>query len=372
MGDNWIPGAERIGSGSIGGAMDTPDGPARVVWHTTESGAGDGAFDSVGNYLVNIAAEPHILYDPTTDRIGQYGPLGQSARALRNDGATRTNRVGAACIQIEVLARAARPFTSYWQPGPNFRALMAAIRSWGIPDHFPMGYPPAYPGGSRRDRTVWLNQGGHYGHANVPGNDHGDPGAIDPAALFGAAGGSAGTGGDGGGNPAPTVSRAQTVINGLVYGYGAQGEHVTAVGRALVGAGFGSHYAEGPGPLWSDADTANYRDYQQSLGFSGSDADGVPGETSLRRLLGYLPGGIEPFPGADFFQPGRHSGVITRMGERLVAEGCGRYAVGPGPDWGAADQRSYAAWQRRLGYGGSAADGVPGQTSWDRLRVPTG
>lgn len=41
----------------------------------------------------------------------------------------------------------------------------------------------------------------------------------------------------------------------------------------------------------------------------------------------------EPFPGAGFFAAGRRSAVITGMGRRLVAEGCGRYEVGPGPSW---------------------------------------
>ncbi|MBP2400878.1 peptidoglycan-binding protein [Streptomyces syringium] len=78
----------------------------------------------------------------------------------------------------------------------------------------------------------------------------------------------------------------------------------------------------------------------------------------------------EPFPGADFFRPGRHSPVITAMGKRLVAEGCGRYEEGPGPEWTEADRKSYAAWQRKLGYAGSDADGTPGRTSWTKLRVP--
>jgi hypothetical protein len=77
-----------------------------------------------------------------------------------------------------------------------------------------------------------------------------------------------------------------------------------------------------------------------------------------------------PFPGADFFRTGRRSSLITAMGKRLVAEGCGRYSRGPGPNWTEADRRSYAAWQRKLGYAGSAADGIPGPTSWAKLRVP--
>ncbi|MFB7307464.1 peptidoglycan-binding protein [Streptomyces sp. NPDC056192] len=82
------------------------------------------------------------------------------------------------------------------------------------------------------------------------------------------------------------------------------------------------------------------------------------------------PAKLEPFPGAAFFRAGRHSAVITAMGKRLVAEGCGRYEVGPGPDWSEADRKSYAAWQRKLGYLGTDADGIPGKASWDRLKVP--
>ncbi|TXS48882.1 peptidoglycan-binding protein [Streptomyces sp. t39] len=78
----------------------------------------------------------------------------------------------------------------------------------------------------------------------------------------------------------------------------------------------------------------------------------------------------EPFPGAAFFQVGRRSAIVTAMGRRLVAEGCGRYEVGPGPAWSEADRKSYAAWQRKLGYSGGDADGIPGKTSWDRLKVP--
>ncbi|MFC9424390.1 peptidoglycan-binding protein [Streptomyces sp. NPDC056987] len=82
------------------------------------------------------------------------------------------------------------------------------------------------------------------------------------------------------------------------------------------------------------------------------------------------PASYEPFPGAAFFAVGRRSAVVTAMGKRLVAEGCGQYQVGPGPDWSEADRASYAAWQRKLGFSGGDADGVPGRTSWDRLKVP--
>ncbi|MDT0610099.1 peptidoglycan-binding protein [Streptomyces lancefieldiae] len=77
-----------------------------------------------------------------------------------------------------------------------------------------------------------------------------------------------------------------------------------------------------------------------------------------------------PFPGAAFFTGRTSSPVITAMGRRLVAEGCSAYSVGPGPRWTEADRRSYAAWQRKLGFRGGDADGVPGRTSWNALKVP--
>jgi hypothetical protein len=79
----------------------------------------------------------------------------------------------------------------------------------------------------------------------------------------------------------------------------------------------------------------------------------------------------EPFPGASFFAAGRRSPIIAAMHKRLVAEGCDKYASTANADvWGSGDERSYAAWQRKLGYAGADADGVPGPTSWSKLQVP--
>ncbi|MFJ5294536.1 peptidoglycan-binding protein [Streptomyces sp. NPDC088348] len=186
-----------------------------------------------------------------------------------------------------------------------------------------------------------------------------------------------------GGNPAPPnpggdssgVARYQVTINDLKYGYGASGAQVTKVGQALVKQGC-SAYKTGPGPDWTDADTLSYQKWQKKLGYTGDAADGVPGAESLKKLLGSLPSkpapsrpAYEPFPGAAFFHTGRTSPVITAMGRRLVAEGCSHYSQGPGPNFTNADKASYAAWQRKCGYTGTAADGIPGKESWDKLHV---
>jgi hypothetical protein len=291
MGEIWIKEAERLGDGSIGGAMDTPSAPPRVVWHTTESGAGNASFNAVGRYLITVGAEPHILYDPTTDRLAQYGPLNQSARALKNDGATRTNRTGRVCIQVEVLARAGTPFTGYWKPGPNFRALMRAIRSWGVPDTWPAG--SCAPGASR-PRTTWATKGGHYGHCHIPGNDHWDPGSIDRAAILKAAGGggSAPQGGTSGGStskPAtPTVDLSNLIAAarrdpGLRQGGTTHAADVRIVEAALRAEGLLSSTYAGDGSFGSVTVDA-YAKWQRKCGYTGSAADGIPGKASLEKL----------------------------------------------------------------------------------------
>ncbi|MFD4608270.1 peptidoglycan-binding protein [Streptomyces sp. NPDC058440] len=313
--------------------MDKPDAPARVVWHTTESGDGDAAFKSVAEYLIKIGAEPHILYDPTTDRIGQFGPLNESARALKNDGSTRTNRVGRACIQIEVLARASNPFTAYWKPGPNFKALMESIRSWGVPDVFPMGTPAKTSTDCKRDRNKWLTTGGHYGHCNAPGNDHWDPGAIDTAALFAA------------------VSKAPTApSSGTTYKVKA-GDSLSAIGRAT-------------GVPWETVASLNglkppYLLFPgQELKLKASTAAPAPKPAAK----------VPPFPGTQYFKAGADNGYVKQLGEALVRKGFGRYySVGPGPRWSESDRKAVEAFQKAQGWTGASADGYPGPETWARL-----
>jgi LysM repeat protein len=81
-------------------------------------------------------------------------------------------------------------------------------------------------------------------------------------------------------------------------------------------------------------------------------------------------GEFEPFPGKDFFQPSVSSPIIEAMGHRLIEEGCSAYSDGPDSRWSEADRKSYAKFQRKLGFSGADADGTPGPQSWERLRVP--
>lgn len=84
----------------------------------------------------------------------------------------------------------------------------------------------------------------------------------------------------------------------------------------------------------------------------------------------HLPQQYAPFPGSAYFRAGRSDSLIARMGQRLVEEGCSAYQVGPSNDWSDADRKSYAKWQYKCGYRGDDADGIPGKSSWDKLKVP--
>jgi len=212
MGTVWISEAEQLAPIGTSGTM--LGGPPRVVWHTTEAPSGGNYFALMDRVLTGKQAEPHILYDPVTDRMGQYFPLNKSARALRNDAVSglSTNKTGTVCIQIEVVGYAHTPFTSYWKPGRNFRALMQAIRSWGIPDVWPAGRMSAGGESVSRSLTTYKTQAGHYGHCHVPGNTHWDCGAIDQHALFAAAGGSTSEDDDMTGEQAAQLARIENIL----------------------------------------------------------------------------------------------------------------------------------------------------------------
>jgi len=77
-----------------------------------------------------------------------------------------------------------------------------------------------------------------------------------------------------------------------------------------------------------------------------------------------------PFPGVGFFRLGQNHPLILAMGKRLVAEGYKGYSVGPSTKFERGDIKAYAWYQRKLGYSGKDADGYPGKSSWDKLKVP--
>ncbi|WP_053740171.1 peptidoglycan-binding protein [Streptomyces sp. NRRL WC-3618] len=339
-GPAYIDGVTRLGDQRIGGAMDTPLEPPRAVWHTTESPAGGDYFTSVAAFLIRAGVEPQVIYCPVTDRLGQFGPLNLSSRALKNDGTKRTNRTGKVCIQIEVLGRASAPWTKGFDPKakPNFQRLLTAIRAHDIPDVWPVGALPATAAAAtERPRTTWENKGGHYGHSQIPGQDHWDPGALDTEIVPG---------------------------------------RPSSDGRGTTpDAGSGTYTVKAGDTLTSIA-TAHRTTVAALLSLNGiKDAD----EISVGQRLRLPTAGpakppaprYEPFPGTAFFHAGRRSPLVTALGRRLVALGFGKhYTSGPGPEWSEADRLNVADFQRSRPELAGDADGIPGTRTWAALKIP--
>lgn len=282
MADLWMPGATRL---DIGDHAPTDGGPAKAIAHITWDRNASAAkpqdlvtYEALRTYFSGSGkgVAPHILWDPFGGRFTQFVPADSRSKSLVDQaGGTRTNRAGSVVIQVEAL------FFPYCRVGDRVYAklsdtpckgwadLQAWVHSWGVPNTWPMGRPVDFT--PHRSESVWETHGGWYGHSQVPENDHQDPGS------------------------------------------------------------------------WPD--------------FVGTPTPVTPT--------------YEPFPGAAFFTAGRKSPVIAAMHKRLVAVGCGRYQSSANADvWGSGDVASYAAWQRHLGYSGTDANGIPGKTSWDKLKVP--
>ncbi|WP_405561206.1 peptidoglycan-binding protein [Streptomyces sp. NBC_01180] len=69
------------------------------------------------------------------------------------------------------------------------------------------------------------------------------------------------------------------------FGKGAKNANVTRLGRMLVARGGGRFYRRGPGPRWGEADRRATQAFQRAQGWTGSEADGLPGRTTWNLLV---------------------------------------------------------------------------------------
>ncbi|MEV5877924.1 peptidoglycan-binding protein [Streptomyces sp. NPDC052101] len=194
---------------------------------------------------------------------------------------------------------------------------------------------------------------------------------------------------DSGGGAHQAQSKPKVAYPGAVYfGPGASNDYVTLLGQMLVARGGRSYYPEGPGPVWGDADRRATLAFQLAQGWSGSEADGLPGPDTWDLLAtgkgkDIAPGaagedlprahGVPGYPGRDHFRPGAQNEYVTRLRRQLVKKGFGRFYAGTyGARWGDADRRAVAAFQRAQGWRGGTADGYPGPETWRRLFADAG
>jgi len=190
----------------------------------------------------------------------------------------------------------------------------------------------------------------------------------------------------------PAAAAAARYPGAAAFGPGARSPYITQLGRLLVQRGGARFYRSGPSPVWGAADRRATQAFQRAQGWTGRDADGLPGPLTWEYLVkgrgrdipatgaggGSEGGGTEgrsaatgkvpAYPGRGAFRPGQSNAHVERLGHRLVQKGFGRhYRQGPGPRWGESDRRNVEAFQRAQGWRGGAADGFPGPETWRRL-----
>jgi hypothetical protein len=185
--DLWMPGAERI---DIRDHAPTDGGPAKAIAHITWD---KNATEAKPQALVPYAnlrsyftgggqgVAPHILWDPFTGAFCQFVPADSRSKSLADKaGGTRTNRAGSVVIQIEALffpwcvVKGKAYECLQDTPCEGWDKLHAWVKSWGVPDVWPMGRPTSFV--PHRNAAVWESRAGWYGHSQAPENDHQDPG----------------------------------------------------------------------------------------------------------------------------------------------------------------------------------------------------
>jgi hypothetical protein len=268
MVDLWMPGAVRH---SVGNTGKMNGGPARAVWHIT-SNATDWTFKNELGWFTGGGADvaPHLLWEPFTGELAQMFPADSRSLSLQNAGTVRTNRTGKYCIQIETVFTAnetvggKRYATVRDTPCKGLDGIMTWLRSLGIPDVWPGGAPTGFV----RDTVpldAWTKLGGHYGHNQIPGNSHVDPGPMPD--LFAHAPVTP---------PKPAVKYEPFPGAGW-FVMGRKSPIVEAMHNRLVAVGCGRYQSSSNKDVIGSGDKASYEAWQRKCGYPG---DWPPGKTT--------------------------------------------------------------------------------------------
>lgn len=287
MVDLWMPGAQHL---DIGDHQPTDGGPAKAIPHITWDRNATAAkpadlvsYEDLRSYFSGSGGgvAPHVLWDPFTGRVCQFVPANSRSKSLVDlAGGTRTNRAGSVVIQIEGL------FFPYCRVGGKVYAelidtpckgwseLHAWVHSWGVPDAWPNGRPE----NCTRDERTWETEAGWYPHAAVPENNHQDPLSWPafPAAP----------------KPPKPATKPKVSLAHVIYaakhdpaaaqGHTSYKNEVLLVEKALAAEKLlASQYVDGS---YGTKTVSAYAAWQRKLGYTGSAADGIPGQTSLTKL----------------------------------------------------------------------------------------
>ncbi|MGW1282229.1 peptidoglycan-binding protein [Streptomyces sp. NPDC002586] len=146
------------------------------------------------------------------------------------------------------------------------------------------------------------------------------------------------------------------------FGPGAVHEYVARLGRLLVARGGGAYYTQGPGPAWSEADRQATRAFQLAQGWSGADADGLPGPRTWELLITGKGKDIAG-KGKDIVGKGKDIGAKGRdvAGRGKGVERKGKEIAGQGKDVGG-KRKDVAGKRKDLAPGAAGAVRAVAQT----------
>ncbi|MFE2912998.1 peptidoglycan-binding protein [Kitasatospora indigofera] len=259
-----------------------------------------------------------------------------------------------------------------------------------------LAYEQTSPTTTRRTTpyAYWSNSSGYLPYRYKALSPGGTDGGTDPGTGTGTDPGT----GTGTGTSSDGTAQGTAFPGADKFGPGRSNEYITRLGQMLVQRGGGRFYSEGPGPTWGEADRKATEAFQLAQGWTGAEADGLPGRDTWDFLVNgkgkNIGGGSPPppvtpptttppttpptttppatgvpaFPGVDKFAPGQSNSYVQQLGEQLVRKGFGRYySQGPGPRWSESDRLNTRAFQLSLGWSGDEADGYPGPDTWRRL-----
>lgn len=184
MTELWMPGAIR--DPQPGGVELDDSLPPRCTWHATadrlDAAGRQPPRDNVDRYLKSVAYCPNLIWDPFDGWIKQYYPANVGGRALG-----QWNQDGVVHIQIEVyfaqgMIRDGKQYMTIAQtPCIGLDRILDWTDTFGIPRVWPIGKPT----GTRQDDVIaWNTRAGHYAHAQVPGENHVDPGPMPPLDAY--------------------------------------------------------------------------------------------------------------------------------------------------------------------------------------------
>jgi hypothetical protein len=183
MPNDRIDGAEWIENGAVFGHYKLSSSPWRKVWHTTEVVPSN--VDGARRMAATHPNPPHLWAWPEHDWVAQTVPLTLSARALFHNGdEPETNHRHAIQTEVIALARDAPlsdPSVADWLG----RRVLGPVLKAGVPIDVNNVAPSTGSGGYGHNGAVrqswdwWTSFDGQCGHANVPGNEHWDPGVAN-------------------------------------------------------------------------------------------------------------------------------------------------------------------------------------------------